>query len=245
MTQCYVNTSRGHSASHLREMGERAGVEMPPADVVARGMQDMDAGARRSVQLACDSWRAGRLEQADVEEMLRSFAWQSPTLKDWFDVVGTKRQKTPETHPEQELLSLEDMAALMEGAQEGAAKRPRRCGSHTAPASPCCAASREPAVNESEARRGAALGSGMRKSVSMARFEQLALDVPAAEADEEWDLRASGLTATLGRVSLGAGLTRGLLPEPATAKTAAVPHKLRSAFSMPLLGASLPGCFQE
>ena len=202
---------------------------MPPPDVVAQGLQDMDAGARRSVQLACDSWRDGHLSQADVEEMLRSFAWQSPTLRDWFGVVGKKRHKMPEAQPEPELLSLEDMAALMEGA----AKRARRCGTKTAPSSPCAAAQEAPREQEACVRTG--LGSGMRKSASMARFEQLQLDVPAPEADEAWDLRAAGLSVTLALVSIGSGPTHGLSPGPETTKTASpATHKTQSASSMPL-----------
>ena len=97
-------------------------VEMPPPDVIARGMQDMEAGARCSVQLAFDMWRAGRMQIADLDELLRSFAWQSTELRGWFDVVDRKRdrkrQNSPIPHPETAMLALEDMAALMEGATQ-------------------------------------------------------------------------------------------------------------------------------
>ena len=97
-------------------------VEMPPPDVIALGMQDMEAGARCSVQLAFDMWRAGRMQIADLDELLRSFAWQSTELRGWFDVVDRKRdrkcQNSPIPHPETAMLALEDMAALMEGATQ-------------------------------------------------------------------------------------------------------------------------------
>ena len=97
-------------------------VEMPLPDVIARGMQDMEAGARCSVQLAFDMWRAGRMQIADLDELLRSFTWQSTELRGWFDVVDRKRdrkrQNSPIPHPETAMLALEDMAALMEGATQ-------------------------------------------------------------------------------------------------------------------------------
>jgi hypothetical protein len=60
----------------------------------------------------------------------------------------------------------------------------------------------------------------MRKSVSMAHFEDLEL-VPAAEAEEAWETRPSGLTVKLGRLSLAHDSMRRISQEPATAKTAA------------------------
>jgi hypothetical protein len=183
-------------------------VEIPPPDVIARGMRDMGAGARHSVQLALDMWRAGRMPIADLDELLRSFAWQSPELRGWFDVVGKKRQKSPDAHLETEVLTLEDMAALMEGAT----KRPRQEENGRPSSAP-------PAQSEREAS-GSPPQPKMRKSVSMAHFEDLEL-VPAAEAEEAWETRPSGLTVKLGRLSLARDSMRRISQEPATAKTAA------------------------
>ena len=70
------------------------------------------------------------------------------------EAVGTKRHKSPDAHLEAEMLSLEDMAALLEGATKrtrqdrtGAApKAPARPGrrrsSMTALCRPCCLESR-------------------------------------------------------------------------------------------------------
>jgi hypothetical protein len=200
-------------------MVEMADVEIPPPDVLARGMRDMGAGARHSVQLALDMWRAGRMPLSELDELLRSFAWQSPQLRGWFDVVGKKRQKSPDSHLEAEMLTLEEMEALMEGAT----KRPRQEENERPSSAPPERPSSAPGAQSEREASGSPPQPKMRKSVSMAHFEDLELAPAAEEAweTEAWETRPSGLTVKLGRLSLGRGSMRRISQEPATAKTAA------------------------
>ena len=77
-------------------------------------MGELGMGSRTTVEKCCGLVREGRMSDIDFEELLRSFAWQSATLQTFFEQVGQKRARPgSEAEASAELLSAEDMAALM------------------------------------------------------------------------------------------------------------------------------------
>ena len=87
---------------------------MPSAEQLEAAVGELGMGARATVEKCCGLLREGRMSDSDLEELLRSFAWQSRTLRAFFAQVGQKRARPgSEAEASAELLSAEDMAALM------------------------------------------------------------------------------------------------------------------------------------
>jgi len=110
----------------------RRGQEMAiPLDVVARGVLELPAGVRIAIECSVRLWRAKRMTATDLDSLLSSVAWQSPTLSRHFEACTQRRNADgPECCA---VLSNEDMAMLMNGGSEehGPAKRRRATSSLT------------------------------------------------------------------------------------------------------------------
>ena len=104
-----------------------------PVDVVERGMGELEAGCRVMVACSVQLWRERRMGASELESLLQSVAWQSTTLRAYFDRVSRKRQS--DTREEFEVLSSDDMLALLQGSGATDAKRARntRAGSPAKP----------------------------------------------------------------------------------------------------------------
>ena len=104
-----------------------------PVDVVERGMGELEAGCRMMVACSVQLWRERRMDASELESLLQSVAWQSTTLRAYFDRVSRKRQS--DTREEFEVLSSDDMLALLQGSGATDAKRARntRAGSPAKP----------------------------------------------------------------------------------------------------------------
>ena len=104
-----------------------------PVDVVERGMGELEAGSRTMVACSVQLWRERRMGASELESLLQSVAWQSTTLRAYFDRVSRKRQS--DTQEEFEVLSSDDMLALLQGSGATNAKRARntRAGSPAKP----------------------------------------------------------------------------------------------------------------
>ena len=88
---------------------------VPSAEQLEAAVGELGMGARATVEKCCGLLREGRMSDSDLEELLRSFAWQSRTLRAFFAQVGQKRARAgSEAEASAELLSAEDMAALMD-----------------------------------------------------------------------------------------------------------------------------------
>jgi hypothetical protein len=108
----------------MGDMGENTVIS--PA-LLAAALEELDAGVRMTVQQSCNMFRARRMSPDDLLSLLRSFAWQSPTLKAWFreteeDSLNNRRQVV---HGEAEMLSLGDIRSLMDVDSEAPLKKSR------------------------------------------------------------------------------------------------------------------------
>lgn len=92
-----------------------------PDHVLMRVMNELGFGARKTLEACIRSNRERCLTAGDFEAVLKSIAWQSPTLANFFGGASTKQRD--------ELLSEADMAELFAGAGQDPAKKQR-----TAPA---------------------------------------------------------------------------------------------------------------
>jgi hypothetical protein len=85
-------------------------------ELLAAALEELDTGVRMTVQHSCNMFRARRMSVDDLLLLLRSFAWQSPTLKAWFhdteEEIANKRRQV--VHEGEEILSLDDIRSLME-----------------------------------------------------------------------------------------------------------------------------------
>ena len=91
-----------------------------PLDVVERGVPELSTGVRITIEASVRLWRAKRMAASELELLLSSVAWQSPTLREYFEGCGLSNK-----HADCAVLSDEDMAALMDGRceEQGQAKR--------------------------------------------------------------------------------------------------------------------------
>lgn len=87
-----------------------------PADVAERGVAELGAGVRVTLDCSMRLWRAKRISASELESLLQSVAWQSPTLKDYFD--GRSTAKSDHDSEAFDVLSDEDMLSLMNGECE-------------------------------------------------------------------------------------------------------------------------------
>ena len=88
---------------------------VPSVEQLEAAVGELGMGARATVEKCCGLLREGRMSDSDLEELLRSFAWQSRTLRAFFAQVGQKRARPgSEAEASAELLSAEDMVALMD-----------------------------------------------------------------------------------------------------------------------------------
>lgn len=107
-----AKTSTNCSELHLcvYERGTRPFIHteaMPiPAHVVARGMQELNASCAHMLTQCFRLHAAGRMPEASVDTVLRSVAWQSPALAEYYAWLDA-RAAAPA------LLSEEDLRLLM------------------------------------------------------------------------------------------------------------------------------------
>jgi len=96
-----------------------------PVDVAERGMAELVAGVRITLDCSVRLWRAKRISASELESLLQSVAWQSPTLKRYFD--ERDKMKTDADTEGFDMLSDEDMIALMnaECEEQGPGKKAR------------------------------------------------------------------------------------------------------------------------
>eukprot|EP00285_Hemiselmis_virescens_P008883 CAMPEP_0173394416 /NCGR_PEP_ID=MMETSP1356-20130122/27296_1 /TAXON_ID=77927 ORGANISM="Hemiselmis virescens, Strain PCC157" /NCGR_SAMPLE_ID=MMETSP1356 /ASSEMBLY_ACC=CAM_ASM_000847 /LENGTH=302 /DNA_ID=CAMNT_0014352769 /DNA_START=317 /DNA_END=1222 /DNA_ORIENTATION=+ len=86
-----------------------------PVQTYVAAMQELPQGARTTLSTCLSAWREGRMPQEQVQDFLLSVAWQSHALNEW----SSSRASAGGPAPEEELLSLEDLTALMESASTG------------------------------------------------------------------------------------------------------------------------------
>ena len=87
-----------------------------PADVVEDAMEELSEGVRITIESSIKMWREKRMSANELEELLHSVSWQSPTLKYYFEDRTPSRRASDEEEPF-EVISAEDMLALMGGAE--------------------------------------------------------------------------------------------------------------------------------
>lgn len=87
-----------------------------PTDVVEDAMDELSEGVRITIESSVKMWREKRMSASELEELLHSVSWQSPTLKGYFEDRTPRRGASDEEEPF-EVISAEDMLALMGGAE--------------------------------------------------------------------------------------------------------------------------------
>jgi len=86
-----------------------------PLEVVERGVTELGTGVRIILNNSVQLWRAKRISACELESLLHSVAWQSPTLKSYFDGLAGPGGANEGC----EVLSEEDMWALRNGEWPG------------------------------------------------------------------------------------------------------------------------------
>lgn len=87
-----------------------------PMHIVERVMSELEPSVQDILLRSSALHLQGRMQASDIEALMRSVAWQSPTMQEylaWQQAEGKEgKQETQETP---ELLSAEDMAQLLGG----------------------------------------------------------------------------------------------------------------------------------
>jgi hypothetical protein len=97
-----------------------------PPGLLAKVLDEMDNGVRLTVQQSSTLFRSSRMTLDDFLSLLRSFAWQSPTLKAWLEESGqSSKKRRPVPDESLEVLTLEDIQFLTQGYQDSS-KRSRQ-----------------------------------------------------------------------------------------------------------------------
>ena len=104
----------------------------PPDHVIARAVAGMSAGSRLTVEMSVRSHFEGRLTSSDLAGVLRSLAWQSNVLRDFYETAERKRPRWADI--EQEVLSQADIEALMGNHVSAPAKRCKHVAVDSSPA---------------------------------------------------------------------------------------------------------------
>jgi len=91
-----------------------------PVEVVEQGLTEMPDGVRITIDCSVRLWRSKRMTASELESLLQSVAWQSSTLKQYFDDISRKKAAfEPEAF---EVLSDDDMLSLFADSNQGPAK---------------------------------------------------------------------------------------------------------------------------
>jgi len=97
-----------------------------PVEVVEKSLTELGEGVRVMIDSSVRLWKAKRMTSGDLECMLKSVAWQSPTLERYFESAGRKKRRSDDVC---ETLSSQDMMALLMGqSEEGPSKKARLSG---------------------------------------------------------------------------------------------------------------------
>ena len=88
-----------------------------PADIVEDAMEELSQGVRITIESSVRLWREKRMSASELESLLHSVAWQSPTLKDYFEDRMPRRSPSEDDDEPFEVMSAQDIAALMAGCE--------------------------------------------------------------------------------------------------------------------------------
>eukprot|EP00282_Hemiselmis_andersenii_P003522 CAMPEP_0114149010 /NCGR_PEP_ID=MMETSP0043_2-20121206/21929_1 /TAXON_ID=464988 /ORGANISM="Hemiselmis andersenii, Strain CCMP644" /LENGTH=267 /DNA_ID=CAMNT_0001243621 /DNA_START=103 /DNA_END=902 /DNA_ORIENTATION=- len=83
-----------------------------PVQTYVAAFAELPQGARTTLRTCLTAWREGRMPLEQVTDFLRSVAWQAPTLNEWANANSSASGPAADD----QLLSLEDLAALMGSA---------------------------------------------------------------------------------------------------------------------------------
>jgi hypothetical protein len=86
-----------------------------PVEAVEKSLTELGEGVRVMIDSSVGLWRAKRMTSGDLECMLKSVVWQSPTLEKYFESAGRKKRRSDDVC---ETLSSQDMMALLMGQSE-------------------------------------------------------------------------------------------------------------------------------
>lgn len=96
-----------------------------PGDVLDEAMEELSQGVCLTIESSSRLWQQNRMSTSELESLLRSVAWQSPTLKGYFEDQAAHRRDSDEDEPfdvmsAADLLELQLMAdAVAGGGCEG------------------------------------------------------------------------------------------------------------------------------
>lgn len=90
-----------------------------PLEVVEKSLGELGTGVRVTIDSSVKLWRARKMMAGELESLLQSVAWQSPTLKSYFEGISRTRKRSEETF---DVLSDDDIMALLEGDVPAAKK---------------------------------------------------------------------------------------------------------------------------
>ena len=94
-----------------------------PVEVVEKSLTELGEGVRVMIDSSVRLWKAKRMTSGDLECMLKSVAWQSPTLETYFESAGRKKRRSDDVC---DTLSSQDMMALLMGqSEDGPSKKAR------------------------------------------------------------------------------------------------------------------------
>jgi hypothetical protein len=102
-----------------REHIEEGDAELPDPEVLLRGIEQLSVGARRMLDQARRELLTRRLSRGEFSDLLRSFAWKSSVLTEWYSEKGIIQQRKRQRPAEEigaVLLTDDDIRALLEGA---------------------------------------------------------------------------------------------------------------------------------
>lgn len=102
-----------------------------PADIVEDAMEELSQGVRITIESSVRLWREKRMSASELESLLHSVAWQSPTLKDYFEDRMPRRSPSEDDDEPFEVMSAQDMAALMAGCESSHTRKKARVEHNT------------------------------------------------------------------------------------------------------------------
>ena len=91
-----------------------------PVGLVEQALSELPVGVRMTIDSSVLLWRSKRITADEFESLLNSVAWQSQTLKEYFDGVSGKNAEAEAF----EGLSEDDMLSLFADSGNGPAKKP-------------------------------------------------------------------------------------------------------------------------